>query len=142
MTPEENKMVIINFMEEVFNKRNTDAIDDFVGARFTDHSLPPGFGTGRDAMKQMLGMYINAFPDLQVEPLTLMTEGNLIALRVRARGTHQGEFMGIPPTGKKVDFQEMHMARLRDGKIVEHWGIEDSMTMFTQLGLITPPGQG
>ena len=123
MTPEENKMVIINFIEEVFNKRNPAAIDDFVGARFTDHSMPPEVGSGRDALKQMLGMYINAFPDLQVEPLTLMTEGNLIALRVRVQGTHKGEFMGIAPTGKRIDIQEMHMGRVRDGKIVEHWEV-------------------
>ena len=136
MSLEENKALFRRFIEEVENAKNTDAVDQFFAADYLDHNPPPFGEPGIEALKQAMRMFFTAFPDLIVEVDDLLAEGNKVVGRITARGTHQGELMGIAPTGKQVTMKEIHIVRYSGGMVVEHWGIEDNMSMMQQLGMI------
>ena len=111
-------------------------VDELVGANIIDHSPMPGQGPGSEGLKDALTMFRGAFPDLQVTIEDMIAEGEKVVVRVTMRGTHQGEFMGIPATNKKIEIGEMHIVRFAGGKMVEHWGQEDSLGTMQQLGVI------
>ena len=87
-------------------------------------------------MKEMMSMFFAAFPDLRSTIDLLVAEGDVVTGHMTTEGTHNGDFMGIPATGKKVSFSEVHTVRIANGKAAEHWGIADAMTMMQQLGVI------
>ena len=101
-----------------------------------DHNLMPGQAPGLEGMQQMMTMFLGAFPDLHSTIDVLMAEGDLVAGRMTTTGTHKGDFMGIPATGKQVKFTEVHIVRIANGKAVEHWGNSDDMAMMQQLGVV------
>ena len=136
MPAEENKEVMRRFISEVMEKKNPAAVDEFIAADYIEHSPIPGFAEGVEGMKQMMGMFFGAFPDLHMQVEDVIAEGDKVVMRLKTEGTHQGEFMGIAATGKQVSFEEIHMMRIANGKMVEHWGIEDNMTMMQQMGII------
>ena len=88
-------------------------------------------------MKRLFGEFYSAFPDWREEIVELVAEGNTIAGRFRCSGTHRGEFLGEPPTGKRMEVDEVFFFRVEDGKFVYFWGLEDSLNRMRQLGLIT-----
>ena len=133
---EENKANFRRFMDEVINNKNLDAIDELMTADYIDHDPPPGVEPGAAGMKQMMGMFFAAFPDLSSNVIQLVAEGDLVVGVMTTTGTHKGEFMGVPATGKRFSMTEVHMVRVVDGKAVEHWGVGDSMAMMQQLGAI------
>jgi steroid delta-isomerase-like uncharacterized protein len=122
MSTEENKTIIKRFIDEVLNKKNVDAVGDFMADDMVDHNPPPGDKPGLDGMKDMMRMFFNAFPDLEVRVEDLIAEGDKVVMRATTTGTHQGDFMGIPATGKKISYGEIHVLRMADGKMAEHWG--------------------
>jgi predicted ester cyclase len=82
-------------------------------------------------------MYISAFPDMRMEPQDVISDGDKVAVRVRVTGTNEGEFMGMPATGKSVDVQLIDILRLADdGLVHEHWGVTDTLALMQQLGAI------
>ena len=101
-----------------------------------EHNPVPGQAPGLDGMKEFMGMFFAAFPDLDSTIDLLIAEGDIVAGRMTTTGTHTGEFMGIPATGKRVTFTETHIVRIANGKAVEHWGNSDDMGMMQQLGVI------
>ena len=133
---EENKALFRKFVDECFNRKDPSAIDRLIAPDILDHNLPPGQEPGAESMKQLMGMFFGAFPDLSVTIDQLVAEGDLVVGRMTTAGTHQGDFMGIAATGKSVKFTEMHMVRIVGGKAVEHWGNSDEMTMMQQLGVV------
>ena len=135
------KMVITQFIEEVLNQGNLDAADEFIAANFVDHNPIPGQEPTLEGLKKGFKMFLAAFPDLHLTIEDIIAEGDKVMIRLTSRGTHKGEFMGIPPSGKQVTVLEIHIARIANGKIVEHWGLEDNMGMMQQLGAIPPPGK-
>ena len=96
----------------------------------------PGQGPGIDGVKQVLGGYLTAFPDLSINVDWMISEGDMVVSRLTFQGTNTGEMMGMPATNKKATFTAMDAARVAGSKIVEHWGNEDSMGMMQQLGVI------
>ena len=136
---EANKALFRRFIDEVLNAKNPDMIDELIGDPFTDHSPPPDTAPGREGMKQMMSMFFSAFPDLHVSIDQLIAEGDIVAGHMTTSGTHQGEFMAISPTGKRVSFSEIHIVRIANGKAVEHWGNQDDLAMMQQLGVIPSP---
>jgi len=80
-----------------------------------------------------------AFPDLRVTVDDLLAEADKVAAHITMKGTHKGEFMGIAPTGRQVEMRISDIVRIAGGKAVERWGVEDSLGMLTQLGVVTPP---
>jgi steroid delta-isomerase-like uncharacterized protein len=104
--------------------------DDFV-----EHEETPGLAPTKDGVVEFFRMYRAAFPDLRMEPQDVLTDADKVVARVRATGTHQGEFMGMPASGKSVDVQLIDIIRFDgDGLAREHWGVVDLMTMMQQLG--------
>ena len=103
-------------------------------------SAAPGALEGLEAWRRFSGPFAEAFPDLRLSVEDIAAEGDTVAARVAFRGTHRGEFQGIPPTGKEVAFTSMEFNRVRDGKVEEHWVELDLLGLMQQLGAIPEPG--
>jgi steroid delta-isomerase-like uncharacterized protein len=104
-----------------------------------EHERFPGLEPNKEGVKQLFAIYRSAFPDLRMEAHETVTEGDLVCARITTTGTHRGEFMGIPATGRQIEVETIDMARIRDGQCIEHWGVTDSMTMMQQLGALPEP---
>ena len=141
MSLEENKAIELRFLEEVVNKGNLDVIDELCAANFVDHTALPGVAPDREGYKQFFAMSRSALPDFHSTLEDLIAEGDKVAERFTARGTHKGEWMGIAPTGKQVTVQGIAIHRITDGKIVENWANMDMLGVMVQLGVVPPPGQ-
>lgn len=138
----ENKTISRRFYEEVFSRGNLAVADELLAANCVDHNPPgPGFPPGREGVKQVIMMFRSAFPDLQFTVEDQIAEGEKVVSRLTVRGTHQGELMGIPATGKKVTIGLVDILRMQDGKIVERWGQADLLGMMQQLGVAETVGQ-
>ncbi|NIR27704.1 MAG: ester cyclase [Gammaproteobacteria bacterium] len=141
MSTGKNKEVILRFDDVVMNQRNLVALDEFVAQDVIDHQVPPGLPPGIEGKRQFLGMLLNAFPDLHITiEGDLIAEGDYVAERWTLEGTHQGELIGIPATGKRVKVAGMSISRLVDGKQVEHWSVMDQFGLLQQIGVIPMPG--
>ena len=141
MSTEANKTSVRRFYDEVFNKKNRAAIDEFIDPNHVDHAAPPGTPGGLAGAKQTIGMYLTAFPDLHFAVEDMIADGDKLVARLTVRGTQQGAFMGIPPTGKHVTVTAIDISRMAGGKSVEHWIEMDTLGMMQQLGVIPAPGQ-
>ena len=127
--------------EEVFNQGNVDVVDELLADDFVEHEeLPPGIPQGKEAPKVYTTMFRSAFPDFHMAVTEMLQDGNKVITRVRVSGTHQGEFMGIPPTGNRFEVTAVDIVEFRDGKGIGHWGVMDMATMMEQLGIGGPPG--
>ena len=143
MPTEQNKALFRRFVDEVFNHGNMSVIDELVAPDFVEHEeLPPGIPQDLEGSKQLATMLRSAFPDLEATIHDIIAEGDKVAVRMTWTGTQQGEFMGIPPTGKSVSIGVFDIVRVAGGKLVEHWGQMDNMGMMQQLGVIPAPGEG
>jgi steroid delta-isomerase-like uncharacterized protein len=112
--------------------------DDFV-----EHEETPGLAPTRDGVLEFFRMYRAAFPDLRMVPQDVLVSGDKAVARVRATGTHEGDFMGMPASGRSIDVQLVDIMRFdADGRAVEHWGVVDMLAMLEQLGMgpDAPPG--
>ena len=138
MSVEENKTIARRFYEEVFNHRNLALVDELCTANHVFHN-PPMTLHGREEFKQLLSLYISAFPDARFTVEDQIAEGDRVASRYTFRGTHQGDLMGIAPTGKQVTVTGMIINRIVNGQSEEGWLNFDALGMLQQLGAI--PGQ-
>ena len=139
MSVEENKALVRRFYEEVLNKKNLAAIDQVSAANYVDHSAQPGTPPGIAGEKAWFTMLHAAFPDGKTTIEDIVADGDKVVVRGRMTGTHKGEFLGIPATGKKVEIRGIDMIRVQNGKSVEHWGQWDTMGLMQQLGVVPPP---
>ena len=125
--------------DEVFTGGNLALIDDLMGDDFVEHEEFPGMPPGKEAVRAFVTASREAFPDLAVQVEDMIAEDEKVVSRVRFTGTHEGEFMGIPATGNKIDMAVIDIVAWRDGKATDHWGISDQLALFTQLGVIELP---
>lgn len=122
---------------ELISAGDIDGFGEHVADEFVEHEETPGFERSKEGVKQMFRMYRAAFPDLRMEAEDVLVSGDKVVVRARATGTHQGEFMGMPATGKSVDVQLIDIIRFGDdGLAHEHWGVLDALGMMQQLGAI------
>lgn len=130
--------LINRFYSEVLSGGNVALVDDMVADDFLDHELAlPGQPPGKDGAKFFASTIRSAFPDISVKAAEpVVSDGTFEALHVVLTGTHQGELMGIPATGKSVEFDATDIIRIRDGKIAEHWGTTDTMALMQQIGAV------
>jgi len=143
MSTEQNKNIFRQMVEDVFNKGNVNMLDRYLADNFVEHeALPPGIPEGREGVKQLTTMLHQGFPDFKATINDLIAEGDKVVCRMTWSGTHQGEFMGIPATGKKVSFEVVDIIRAKDEKAVEHWGVMDVAGMMQQIGVMPVPGAG
>lgn len=122
---------------DLINGGDVDGFGELLADDFVEHEETPGLEPTKEGVKQFFHMYRAAFPDLCMEPQDILASGDKVVARVRATGTHQGEFLGMPPTGKSVDVQLIDIIRFGDdGLAHEHWGVVDALAMMQQLGAI------
>jgi len=127
---------------ELLNAGDIDGFGNLLSDNFVDHEELPGLAPTKAGVIALFRMYITAFPDLRMMPEDLIASGDKVVARVRATGTHKGAFMGMSPTGRRVDVPLIDIIRFdNDGRALEHWGVFDQLTMMQQLGAIpaAPP---
>jgi len=138
---EHNKAVSRRWIE-VFNARDAAGEAGVRGPDYIAHapaSLEPA-PLDSEAWTRFLAGFVEAFPDLQLSVEGAVGEGDLVAQRVHFRGTHTGEFQGLPPTQRKVSFSGLELNRFVDGRVSEHWFQMDALALLQQLGLVVLPG--
>ena len=138
MSTEQNKALIRKF-EELINSRNLDTALTLLSTDFVDHTPPAGLPPGVEGVRAFFTMQFAAFPDGHITSQDMIAEGAKVVHRMSGEGTHQGAFLGIPPTGKRVKWSFIDIWRIADGKLAEHWVEADMMGMMQQLGLVPPP---
>lgn len=127
----------IRRMYEAINAGDIDGFGDMLADDFVEHEEIPGLAPTKEGVMAFFRMYRAAFPDLRMSPQDVIASGDKVVARARATGTHRGDFMGMPPTGKSVDVQLVDIIRYGDdGLAREHWGVFDQMAMMQQLGAI------
>ena len=141
MSAEDNKALIRRFADEVQSGGNTDPKDEICSAEFVNHSASPGLPADREGIKILTTMFKGAFPDSYFTVEDMIAEGDKVVTRKTFHGTHEGEFMGIPPSGRTVTVSLIDVVRISDGLAVEHWSVGDNLGMMQQLGVIPQPGE-
>jgi steroid delta-isomerase-like uncharacterized protein len=122
---------------DLINAGDVDAFGDLLSDDFVEHEELPGLAPTRDGVKTFFRMQIAGFPDLRMDVQDVVAEGDKVVARVRYTGTQNGEFQGMPATGKGVDVQLIDIFRFSDdGHVDEHWGVLDLLTMMQQLGVV------
>ncbi|GIV98239.1 MAG: hypothetical protein KatS3mg057_2896 [Herpetosiphonaceae bacterium] len=138
MAAEENKTLVRRVIEEGFNKGNLGVADQLCASNYRSHDpLLQNLPSGPDAFKQSINVYRTAFPDSRITIEEQVAQGNLVATRWTAQGTHNGQLMGIQPTGKRVQVSGIQIDRVEQGKIVETWINYDALGMMQQLGVVS-----
>lgn len=138
---DQNKASALRIPNEMFNQGNMAAADDFVAADYVEHApLPTGLPSGLPGLKLFVTALRAAFPDFLYTVEDIIAEGDKVVIRLTARGTQEGEFAGMPATGKQATWSEIHISGMAGGKLVEHWVVQDRLGMLQQLGVIPAPG--
>lgn len=139
MSIEGNKAVAKRAVEAI-NAGDFSLLESLVAPDGADHAVPPGMPPTRDSAIQFLSMFRAAFPDLHYIVDDVIAEDDRVVQRSTASGTMKGDFLGMTATGKSATWGEVHIVRVKDGKIVEHWASVDQLGMLQQLGLAPMPG--
>ena len=139
MSTEENKAIVRRLYEEAITQKKPEVLDEIMSPDVVDHSPFPDQAPGLEGFKGVFALVLSAFPDYQSTVEDQIAEGDKVVTRYTSRGTHQGEFMGIAPTGNGVRVTGIDIDRVVEGKIVDHWSEADLLDMMQQLGVILPP---
>jgi len=137
MSPEDNKVTVRRFYDEVINQKHLAVLEELHGDHYVSHDLP----SDPAELKRFIDGFHSAFPDGQITVEQMIAEGDTVALRATFHGTQTGKFQDIPPTGKAVTVPAQDMYRVVEGKIVEHWGGPSQLRLLQQLGVLPPMGQ-
>ncbi len=135
-------LALVRRLYEETDKGNIKVLDEVFAPGYIDHNpLPvPGLGSGLAGLKRAFEMFTAGFKDSEHIVEDILAVGDKVIVRVTGKGTHAGEFMGVPPTGKRVSMTGIAIYRTREGKIVEKWGEQDWLGIMQQLGILPPPG--
>lgn len=129
-----NKATVTRFNKAFIEGGDMQVFDDIIAPDFINHTAPPGSPTDGSGVVYFFNHMLRpAFPDLAVEIYDQVAEGDKVTTRKAFHGTHQGEFMGIAATGKKVIFPVIDILTLKDGQFIEHWGHVDMPTVMAQI---------
>jgi steroid delta-isomerase-like uncharacterized protein len=135
MSLEQNKAIVLKFYE-AFDQKDVERGRELMSADIVGRGMGTDALNGYDAFVRYGMVMFSAFPDGRHRLEEVIAEDDKVVTRGIFTGTHQGELMGIPPTGKQVKFSVVHIDRVVDGKIVEHWGQGDTFAMMQQLGVV------
>jgi predicted ester cyclase len=141
MSDAERNKNVVRKIEEAWAKNDVAALDQYFAPDFASHSTLPGMPATLASAKGAHAKAMQAFPDRKSEILDVLADGDRVAVRLRVRGTNTGgaPWFGAPPNGKSIDFESWAIYRLRDGRVVEAWGINDGLLGMIQLGSLQPP---
>ena len=140
-TTDDNKAIVRRFVDEIFVQGRKDTVDELLADDFVAHTWP-STGQPKDDLKAAIDRTSGALEDPAFTIEDLIAEGDRVAARLTTAATQVGSFMGMPPSGKRYEIGEIHVFRLRDGKVVEHWHQLDQMGMMKQLGAMPDGGPG
>lgn len=126
---------------EILNQGKMQLIDELYASDYHDRSVRPGMAPTREGYKQFVTSLRTAFPDLHYTIDDSIESGDKFVTRLTASGTMRGEFAGMPATNKHATWTEIHIVRVTDEQIVEHWGLIQELGMMVQLGVIQAPGR-
>lgn len=140
--PEANKAIVRCWTEEFYNQWNIEVADELIAADYVHHNPANPMTRDLEGLKQWATMLFIGFPDFHVTTEDLVAESDKVAKRYTVTCTHEGEYMGIPPTDNQIAVTGIEIFRIADGKIVESWWSVDYLGMLQQLGVIPPPEQG
>ena len=127
-----NKALTRQFYER-FNAGDLTLVDDLVADDFVEHEELPGLEPTKAGLRQLFEGFHAAFRDGKFEVDDIIADGDIVAVRVRMTGTHEGEFMGVPATGRTINVGVADFLRFDDGMVVEHWGVMDTGALMQQL---------
>jgi steroid delta-isomerase-like uncharacterized protein len=133
MTQTEHKALVARYFDQVLTHGDLAALDDLLAPDFRSR-LPGGTSVGAGPYRDAVLASRRAFPDLAVTVLDQVAEGDMVATRWRARGTHRGPFAGVPATGRPVTITAIHLHRVAGGRLAEHWEAIDLLPLLRQLG--------
>src|SRR2546426_8153699 len=137
---DKNKALVSRIPLEAFNQGKLEVIDEVIADNSVDHGqLPPGMPPGKEGLKLLIKALRSAFPDFKIAIDLQVAEGDLVVARATTTGTMKGEFAGMPPSGKTATWEAIHITRIKDGKIVEHWQDQDQLRTPQQFGLNPHP---
>lgn len=136
MTLEEMKAFVRRHDEDVINRNDLSVLETDISPDYIDHAALPGFSPGPAGAKAMLSMIHGAFTDLHATIEDTIAEGDKVAVRKSWTGTHEGAFMGIAPTGKRVKFEGIVIWRIEKGQLIERWASIDRLGIMEQLGVL------
>ncbi len=139
-TTEDWKAFYLRWEEEQYHQK-LDVFDDYYAPDLVDHHLPPGYPAGSAGKRMLVGELLSAFPDFRITLDDLIVAGDKVVERFTVRGTHLGEYGGIPATGKQMETHGISICRFVDGLEVEHWAVVDDLALLEQLGVIDSPYQ-
>jgi steroid delta-isomerase-like uncharacterized protein len=140
MSVEQNKATFRRWIEEGWNRGDLSVVDQLYAPAYVSHSFPPAFPPNREGLKQFVTAFRTACPDLHWTLDDMVGEGEKVIARITGAGTHRGEFMGIPATGRSFSVAGFLQARFEDGKWAEDWVGLDQLGMLQQLGVVPTPG--
>ena len=128
--------IVLGYIEEVLNTGSQDAVDAFIDPAYVRHDPGLPFTVeGPDGIRQLMGAFRTAFPDIHVACQAVIADGDQVALYSLVSGTNRGELMGMPPTGKSINMGAIEIYRVAGDKIVEQWVVADNAAMLRQLGI-------
>lgn len=141
MSGEQNKAIVQQWVEEVWNRGHLAFADEVIAPTYVLHGAGPSPVQGADGIKQYVAAYRAAMPDLRFTVDDLIVEDDKVAWRFTAQGTQTGELLGMPPSGKRAMVTGIVISRFADGKWQEDWLSFDALGMLQQLGAIPTPGR-
>ncbi len=131
---EHNKAAVVRFNKEFIEQGNMNSFKELVADDVINHSAPPGTPNGPESMIYFINEILRkGFPDIQVEILDQIAEGDRVTTRKAMKATHRGVFMGIPASNKRVIINVIDIIRLREGKYVEHWGMSNLADIINEI---------
>ena len=138
---ENNKLLIIRFVEELWNQRKLEIADDIFDMDCQTFQLRSGEPAtssprGPEIIKNHISEWLSGFPDLTFTIEQMIAEGDRVSTLLVMDGTHTGQWLGIPPSGKRINIRMMTIHRIQGGKIIEDWVIVESLGFFQQLGIL------
>lgn len=133
---DENTRITRRVLRELFEQGKLDVADELIHPDFVNHEAPPGNPQGPEGLKETVSWLRGLWGPMRADIEDEICEGDKVVARVTMHGRHVGEFHGQKATGKKFATEQIHVYRLQDGKVIEHWSVRDDLGQALQLGLI------
>ena len=136
---EENEAVVRRFVEDCLNGRNPDLVDELFSPDYVNYAAPAGVSPDLEGYKERVASVLRGFPDLQVTIEDLFSDGDRVAIRLSASGTHKGDSLGLSATGRFASWTATAIYQVVDGEIVQRWENRDDLGLMQQLGAVSQP---
>lgn len=133
MSPEKNKAAFQRYIDEAWNKGNMSILDELMAPNYARYMNGPQPPLDREKQKQRIRGFRTAFPDIHIDIVDSVADGDKVVSRMEGHGTHRGEFLDVPPTGKSVAIYAIDIVRFANEKIVKQWGVMDMLYILQQI---------